>query len=151
MHINPLTPNDTYSGRTAPLTSKVAFYIFIQQIKVLNILNMVYTPRFFLQNAVCFIILTYLVPVLFTFYIQDVLKLKKNNNSSAKRLKNYTNCCVCRKFIINCQLLTKHLDEPYKRNVILRIPQKPQIIRTLESHLIRQNHQRRRYPNEIRF
>jgi len=30
--INPLTPNDTYGGRTAPLTSKVAFYIFIQQI-----------------------------------------------------------------------------------------------------------------------
>ena len=30
--INPLTPNDTYRGRTAPLTSKVAFYIFIQQI-----------------------------------------------------------------------------------------------------------------------
>ena len=30
--INPLTPNDPYTGRTAPLTSKVAFYIFIQQI-----------------------------------------------------------------------------------------------------------------------
>jgi len=38
----------------------------------------VYTLRIFaLQNAVCFIILTYLVPVLFTFHIQGVLKLKK--------------------------------------------------------------------------
>jgi len=49
-----------------------------QQIYVLNILNMVYTPRYYsIQNAVCFIILTYLVPVLFTFYMQSVLKLKK--------------------------------------------------------------------------
>jgi len=39
---------------------------------------MVYTLRFFsLQSAVCSIILTYLVPVVFTFYIQGVLKLKK--------------------------------------------------------------------------
>jgi len=30
--INLLMPNVNYSGRTAPLTSKVAFYIFIQQI-----------------------------------------------------------------------------------------------------------------------
>jgi len=30
--INLLTPNVNYSGRTAPLNSKVAFYIFIQQI-----------------------------------------------------------------------------------------------------------------------
>ena len=28
--INPLTPNDHYSGRTAPLTSKISFHIFIQ-------------------------------------------------------------------------------------------------------------------------
>jgi hypothetical protein len=45
---------------------------------------MVYTLLFFpLQNALCFIILTYLVPVLFTFYTQGVLKL---NNSGGKRL-----------------------------------------------------------------
>ena len=32
LKVNPLTPNDPYRGRTAPLTPKVAFYIFIQQI-----------------------------------------------------------------------------------------------------------------------
>jgi len=31
-YFNLLTPNVNYSGRTAPLTSKVAFYIFTQQI-----------------------------------------------------------------------------------------------------------------------
>ena len=47
--VNPLTPNDSYRGRTAPLTSKrCILYIFIQQIQVLNILNTVYTVRFFL-------------------------------------------------------------------------------------------------------
>ena len=46
--INLWTPNINYSWRTAPLTSKIAFYIFIQQIQVPNILNMVYTLRFFL-------------------------------------------------------------------------------------------------------
>jgi len=32
LQLNLLTPNVNYSGRTAPLTSKVAFHIFIQQI-----------------------------------------------------------------------------------------------------------------------
>ena len=50
---------------------------------------MVYILGFFpLQIAVCFIILTYLVPVLFTIYIKGVLKFKKNNNSCTKRIIN---------------------------------------------------------------
>jgi hypothetical protein len=48
ININLWKPNVNYSWRTAPLTSKVAFYIFIQQRYAPNILNMVYTLRFFL-------------------------------------------------------------------------------------------------------
>ena len=75
----PLMPNDSYRGRTAPLTSKrCILYIYSTNIGTEYFKHGIYSPFFSpLQNAVCFIILTYLVPVLFTFYIQDVLKLKK--------------------------------------------------------------------------
>ena len=76
--INPLTPNDHYSGRTAPLTSKrCILYVYSTNTGAEYFKHGIYSPFFSLQNAVCFIILTYLVLVLLTFYIQDVLKLKK--------------------------------------------------------------------------
>ena len=75
---NPLTPNDPYSGRTAPLTSKRRIlYIYSTNIGTEYFKHGIYSPFFPLQNAACFIILTYLFSVLFTFYIQSVLKLKK--------------------------------------------------------------------------
>jgi len=71
-----LTPNDDYSGRTAPLTSKCCIiYIYSTNIGTEYFKHGIYSPFFPLQNAVCFIILTYLVPVVFTFYIQSVLKV----------------------------------------------------------------------------
>ena len=45
--LNPLTPNDPYSGRTAPLTSKRCILYIYSTNKTLYILNMVYTLRFF--------------------------------------------------------------------------------------------------------
>jgi hypothetical protein len=75
--LNPLTPNDPYSGRTAPLTSKrCILYIYSTNIGTEYFKHGIYSTFFFsLQNAVCFTILTYLVPVLLTFYIQGVIKI----------------------------------------------------------------------------
>ena len=73
--INRLTPNDPYMGRTAPLTSKrYILYIYSTNIGTKYFKHGLYFPFFSLQNAVRFIMLTCLVPALFTFYIQDVLK-----------------------------------------------------------------------------
>jgi len=76
--VNLLTPNDDYSGRTAPLTSKHCILcIYSTHTGTEYFKHGIYSLFFPLQNAVCFILLTYLVPGLFTFYIQDVRKLKK--------------------------------------------------------------------------
>ena len=76
--INPLTPNVPYMGRTTQLTAKrCILYIYSTNIGTEYFKTAVYSPFFSLQNAICFIMQTFLVPVLGTFYIQSVLKLKK--------------------------------------------------------------------------
>ena len=75
---NPLTPNDTYSGRTAQLTEVSCIsYIYSTNLGTEYFKHGIYSQFIPFQNAVCLIILTYLVPVLFTFYMQGVLKFKK--------------------------------------------------------------------------
>ena len=81
-NFNPLTPNDLYMNRTAPLTSKrCILYIYSTNVGTEYFKHVLYSPSFSLQNALCFTMLTSLVPVLFTFCIQDVLKLKKKSST----------------------------------------------------------------------
>jgi len=59
-NINRLTPNDPYMGRTAPLTSKrCILYIYSTNIGTEYFKHALYYPFFSLQNAVCFIMLTF--------------------------------------------------------------------------------------------
>ena len=44
--LNHLTPNDHFSGRTAPLTPRCCIFLFIQQIYVMNILNVLHIVCF---------------------------------------------------------------------------------------------------------
>ena len=102
-------------------------FLFIQQIYVLNILNMLQTLRFFpLQNAVYFIMLPFLVPVLFPFYIQVCSNLKKN--SGAKALKKYKLTSLF--YIGMCECIPQHVLFEYKhcRIVALLILPRPTVL-----------------------
>ena len=86
---NPLTPNDHYRGRTAPLTSKrCILYIYSTNIGTEHFKHGIYSPFFFsskcssLHNSNVF--RSCIIHILYT----GCAKIKKNN-SGAKRLKKY--------------------------------------------------------------
>ena len=91
-HVNPLTPNGPYSGRTAPLTSKRSIlYIYSTYIYIGNAYFMhgIYSPFFFISlSSKCSLLHNSNV---FGFCIIHILytgfaKIKKKNNSGAKKL-----------------------------------------------------------------
>ena len=86
--INLLTPNDHYSGRAAPLNSKrCILYIYPTNIGTEYFEHGIYSPFFFLQNAVLFHNSKEFGSCIIHILYTECAKIKKNN-SCAKRLTN---------------------------------------------------------------
>ena len=90
---NPLTPNDHYIGRTAPLTSKSCIlYIYSKNICTEYFKHGIYSSFFPLQNAVCFIILTYFGSCVIHILYTGCAKILKNNSGAKSLIVIYFKC-----------------------------------------------------------
>jgi hypothetical protein len=87
--VNPLKPNDTYRGRTAPLTSKrYILYIYSTNIGTEYFKHGIYSPFFSLPSK-CSLFHNSNVfgsCIIHILYTGCAKMLKKNNNSGPKRL-----------------------------------------------------------------
>ena len=74
-YFSPLAPNDVYISPTAQLSSSLCILnIYSTNILTDYFKHAAHSPFFSLQSFVYFIMLSFLVPVIFTFYIKSVLK-----------------------------------------------------------------------------
>ena len=90
LRVNPLTPNDIYMSRTAPVTSKrCILYIYSTNVGT-EYFNMLYTLRFFFSSKCSlFHNANFFGSCISHILYTECAKIKKkNNNSGAKRLNH---------------------------------------------------------------
>jgi len=108
---NPLTPNDPYSGRTAPLNSKLCIlYIYSTNIGTAYLKHGIYSPFFPLQNAVYFIILTFgscIIHIFYTYLLTPWCRVLLEKLTCLQLLKKFPAFHGTRKFI------TTHISARY--------------------------------------